>query len=46
MSVGQRRERLWGFALRELAQHDLEHLWQVRQVKERLREAVSAREEE
>ncbi len=30
---------------RELAQHDLEHLWQVRQLKERLRQAVSAREE-
>ena len=32
--------------VRELAQHDLEHLWQVRQLKERLREAVSAREED
>jgi len=31
---------------RELAQHDLEHLWQVRQLKDRLREAVSAREED
>jgi hypothetical protein len=31
---------------RELAQHDLEHLWQVRQLKERLRQAVSAREED
>lgn len=31
---------------RELAQHDLEHLWQVRQVKERLRQAVSAREDD
>jgi hypothetical protein len=31
---------------RELAQHDLEHLWQVRQIKDRLREAVAAREEE
>lgn len=31
---------------RELAQHDLEHLWQVRRLKERLREAVSAREED
>jgi hypothetical protein len=30
---------------RELAQHDLEHLWQVRRLKERLREAVSARED-
>ena len=28
---------------RELAQHDLEHLWQVRQLKERLRQAASAR---
>lgn len=27
---------------RDLAQHDLEHLWQVRRLKERLREAVSA----
>lgn len=35
-----------GELARELAQHDLEHLWQVRQLKERLREAVSAREEE
>jgi len=31
---------------RELAQHDLEHLWQVRQLKERLRQAVPAREGE
>lgn len=31
---------------RELAQHDLEHLWQVRQLKEGLREAVSAREDD
>ena len=31
---------------RELAQHDLEHLWQVRQLKERLREAVPAREDD
>src|SRR3989337_2067833 len=30
----------------ELAQHDLEHLWQVRQVKERLREAVAAPEDD
>ena len=35
-----------GELARELAQHDLEHLWQVRQLKERLREAVPAREEE
>ncbi len=35
-----------GELARELAQHDLEHLWQVRQLKERLQEAVSAREEE
>ncbi len=35
-----------GEVARELAQHDLEHLWQVRQLKERLQEAVSAREEE
>ena len=34
-----------GELARELAQHDLEHLWQVRQIKERLREAVPAREE-
>ena len=31
---------------RELAQHDLEHLWQVRQLKEKLREAVSARDDD
>jgi hypothetical protein len=31
---------------RELAQHDLEHLWQVRQIKERLRQAISAREDD
>ena len=31
---------------REMAQHDLEHLWQVRQLKEKLRQAVSAREED
>ena len=31
---------------RELAQHDLEHLWQMRQLKERLRQAVSAREDD
>ena len=35
-----------GEIARELAQHDLEHLWQVRRLKEQLREAVSAREEE
>ena len=35
-----------GELARELAQHDLEHLWQVRQLKGRLWEAVSAREEE
>ncbi len=35
-----------GELARELAQHDLEHLWQVRQLKERLREVVLAREEE
>ncbi len=34
-----------GELARELAQHDLEHLWQVRQLKEWLREAVSAPEE-
>jgi len=31
---------------RELAQHDLEHLWQVRRLKEKLRQAVSAREDD
>ena len=35
-----------GEIARELAQHDLEHLWQVRRLKERLRESVSAREED
>ncbi len=35
-----------GEIARELARHDLEHLWQVRQLKEALREAVSAREED
>ncbi len=35
-----------GELARELAQHDLEHLWQVRQLKGRLREAVPAREDE
>ena len=34
-----------GELARELAEHDLEHLWQVRQLKERLAGAVSAREE-
>ena len=34
-----------GELARELAQHDLEHLWQVRQLKERLREAASVRED-
>ncbi len=33
-----------GELARELAQHDLEHLWEVRQLKERLRAAVSTRE--
>ena len=33
-----------GDVARELAEHDLEHLWQVRRLKERLRESVSARE--
>ncbi len=35
-----------GEIAREIAQHDLEHLWQVRQLKEAMREAVSAREED
>ena len=35
-----------GEIARELAQHDLEHLWQVRRLKEQLREAVAAREED
>ncbi len=30
----------------ELARHDLEHLWQVRRLKERLREAVAAGDED
>ena len=34
-----------GELARELAQHDLEHLWQVRQLKEQLREAASVRED-
>ena len=33
----------WLFSV---TQHNLEHLWQVRQIKERLREAVLEREEE
>ena len=32
-----------GELARELAQHDLEHLWQVRQLKERIQEAASVR---
>jgi len=35
-----------GELARELAQHDLEHLWQVRQLKERLQEAASVREDD
>ena len=31
---------------RELAQHDLEHLWQVRQLKERMAEAATLEREE
>jgi hypothetical protein len=34
-----------GEIARELAQHDLEHLWQVRQLKERLRESAEAEED-
>lgn len=34
-----------GEIAREMAQHDLEHLWQVRRLKERLREAVPGRGE-
>lgn len=34
-----------GEVAKELAQHDLEHLWQVRRLKERLREAAMAKEE-
>jgi hypothetical protein len=34
-----------GEVARELAQHDLEHLWQVRKVKEGLSEAFAAEEE-
>lgn len=35
-----------GEIARELAQHDLEHLWQVRRLKERLAEEVGSREDE
>ena len=35
-----------GEIARELAQHDLEHLWQVRRLKGRLRESVSARDDD
>ncbi len=35
-----------GEIAREMARHDLEHLWQVRRLKERLREAVSGREDD
>ena len=41
-----RGEVTLGEIAHELAQHDLEHLWQVRRLKERLREAVAAREDE
>ena len=41
-----RGEVTLGEIAHELAQHDLEHLWQVRQLKERLREAVAAREDD
>ena len=41
-----RGEVTLGEIARELAQHDLEHLWQVRQLKEQLREAVAAREDD
>jgi hypothetical protein len=34
-----------GEIARDMARHDLEHLWQVRRLKEQLREAVSARED-
>ena len=34
-----------GEIAKELAQHDLEHLWQVRRLKERLRDAAGAEEE-
>jgi len=41
-----RGEVTLGEIAHELAQHDLEHLWQVRQLKERLREAVAAPEDD
>ena len=41
-----RGEITLGEIAHELAQHDLEHLWQVRQLKERLREAVAAPEDD
>ena len=41
-----RGEITLGEIAHELAQHDLEHLWQVRQLKERLRETVAAREDD
>jgi len=41
-----RGEVTLGEIARELAQHDLEHLWQVRQLKERLRETTAARDDE
>jgi len=41
-----RGEVTLGEIARELAQHDLEHLWQVRQLKERLRETVAARDDD
>ncbi len=34
-----------GEIAREMARHDLEHLWQVRRLEEQLREAVSAGED-
>src|SRR3972149_3953216 len=41
-----RGEVTLGEIAHELAQHDLEHLWQVRRLKERLRETVAAREDD
>ncbi|HLB27216.1 MAG TPA: DinB family protein [Dehalococcoidia bacterium] len=41
-----RGEVTLGETAHELAQHDLEHLWQVRQLKERLRETVAARDDD
>src|SRR3990172_6810179 len=41
-----RGEVTLGEIARELAQHDLELLWQVRRLKERLRESVAAREDD